>query len=392
MSIPRVSQSPTDPAFVQNPYPFYARVLAEGGVVWWEDYNMPAFAKFSHISALLRDRRFGRANPTPLPSVPHLQPFTDFEALSLLEREPPDHTRLRGLVNRAFLSRHITSLAPKIDAIAMRLIDGFEGPSVDLIPTYCEPLPAMVIASFLGVGQEAVADLLRWSHAMVAMYQFNRDQGVEVRAATATTEFSGFLLDLIRQRRGAPADDLLSLLIAAEVDDARLSDEEIVATAILILNAGHEASSHAIGNGIRTILMTGAADKVRDPANSLADEILRHDPPLHLFTRYAQQDMSIHGLPLARGDKIALLLGAAGRDPGRHEEPGLFDPDRPDPAHLAFGAGVHFCVGAPLARLEIDIALRSLFSSLPQLQLDDTPTYADRYHFHGLEALRVRWD
>lgn len=393
MAIPRLSQSPTDDAFVQDPYPFYAKAHARGGVFWWDEYAMPVFAKFSHISALLRDRRFGRANPMAAPLLPEMKAFNDFEALSLLERDPPDHTRLRKLVNRAFVSRNVEALIPRIEAHTRALIDEMPSNGGNLINGLCEPLPALIIAELLGIDRASVPDLVRWSHAMVAMYQFNRTAEVEADAEQATEQFIRFLNALVEERRAAPRNDLISHLIAAGKSDDQLSHDEIIATVILILNAGHEATSIALGNGIKAVLEHQMQALASDgSAPELVNEILRYDPPLHMFLRYAQQDVSVNGVDLKRGDSIALLLGAAGRDPGRHEMPDIFDPNRPDPAHLAFGAGVHFCVGAPLARLELGVALRVLFKDLPYLRIVAPPQFADRYHFHGLRALEVSWD
>lgn len=389
--IPRLSQPPDDPAFGQNPYPFYAKAHAAGGVFWWEEYGWPALARFSDVSMALRDRRFGRENPHPPPRPPHLEAFYAFEASSMLEREPPAHTRLRKLVNRAFVSRQVERLRPRIAALAHELIDRL-APGDDLIAGFCEPIPVVVIAEFLGVPPSDAPQLLRWSHDMVAMYQYGRTPAEEAAAERATAEFSAYIAALVEARRRAPAEDLLSALIAAETEAGRLSRDETVATAILLLNAGHEATVHALGNGVKALLESGARPPA-DPAQmaDMVEEILRFDPPLHIFTRYAMEDVEAFGLSLKRGDTIGLILGAAAHDPGRTPDPDVFDPDRPPGGHLSFGAGAHFCVGAPLARLELAAALPVLFDRLPRLRLAETPRYADRYHFHGLETLRVTW-
>jgi unspecific monooxygenase len=228
------------------------------------------------------------------------------------------------------------------------------------------------------------------------MYQFNRTRAVEDDAVRATVEFVAFMRSYVDARRSDPRDDLISHLIAAEEAGERLTTDELITTCILLLNAGHEATVHAIGNGVKAMLETGVypGTAFSTPASTeaLVEELIRFDAPLHLFTRYALQDVEIHGVSLKLGDRIGLLLGAANRDPVRFSEPHRLKPDRDEGTSLSFGAGIHFCIGAPLARLELQCALPVLFGRLPRLRLERPPVYADRYHFHGVERLDVRWD
>ncbi len=251
----------------------------------------------------------------------------------------------------------------------------------------------IVIARLLGVPEDRSDDLLAWSHAMVAMYQARRDRDVEERANAAAREFAAFLREHVRARRERPADDLITALIRAEAEGDRLDTEELIATCVLLLNAGHEATVHAIGNGVAAILGANLAPAElfanRDTTAATVEEILRFEAPLHLFTRYALQDAVVLGHPFRAGDKVGCLLGSGNRDPERFETPDRFDPSRSNGAQLAFGAGIHFCVGAPLARAELAIALPILFERLPRLALAEAPVFADRYHFRSLEALRV---
>jgi cytochrome P450 len=391
-----LSQSPRDPAFVQDPYPFYDRARAIGPLFLWEDYGFPCAASHAAVTALLKDRRLGRELPDDLkpPRPDHLAGFYAIDDRSMLDREPPAHTRLRGLVLRAFTSRRIAALGPEIAALAHALIDRLDAPEVDLIPAFAERLPVVVIARLLGVPEARADDLLAWSHAMVAMYQARRDRAVEERAETAARAFAAFLRGSIDDRRRRPADDLISELIAAEAAGDRLDEDELVATCVLLLNAGHEATVHAIGNGVAAILAAGldpaALFATTEATAAAVEEVLRFDPPLHLFTRVAREDVEFLGHRFRRGHTVGCLLAAANRDPERFPDPHRFDPGRPPGPHLAFGAGIHFCVGAPLARLELGLALPILFARLPGLALATPPRFADRYHFRGLEALRVR--
>jgi len=387
-----LAQSPTDPAFVQDPYPFYDRARAAGPIFHWAEYGMPAAVSHAAVNAILRDRRMGRADPNPAPVPDHLAPFYAIEAHSMLELEPPRHTRLRGLVLRAFTQRRIAALAPEIAALAHALIDGLPGEGAfDLLPGFASRLPVIIIARLLGV-PEAMADaLLGWSHAMVGMYQAGRSRADEDRAAAAAAEFADFLRAHIEARRSRPADDLLTHLIAAEEDGARLSPDEMIATCILLLNAGHEATVHTLGNGIKAMIEARIppAALAPDRIERTVEEVLRFDAPLHLFTRFVYEDVEVMGHVLPAGSRVACLLGAANRDPRAFDAPHRFDPDRAGPAHVSFGAGLHFCIGAPLARLELQVALPVLWARLPGLRLADRPRYADIYHFHGLERLMV---
>jgi cytochrome P450 len=392
----RWQQSPTDAAFVQNPYPAYARARAAGGpLVWWEDYALPCALSYATVNAVLRDRRFGREIPAEQASPPpaHLAPFYAVEDHSMLELEPPRHTRLRGLVLRAFTTQRIADLAPGITALAHRLIDSFpQGAPFDLLPAYARLIPVITIARLLGVPEDRADDLLAWSNAMVGMYQARRSLAMEQDAARAAADFTAFLTAYIDQRRAAPADDLITQLIAAEADGTRLSTPELIATCILLLNAGHEATVHSIGNATRLLLAQPDPRAHLTPERIAAtvEELLRLDPPLHMFTRYAYEEMELHGHSFRRGDRIGLLLGAANRDPGHWQSPDHFDPARPARPNAAFGAGLHFCVGAPLARLELQIALAVLFERCPGLRLSGRPRFGDTYHFHGLQRLMVR--
>ncbi len=399
-----LSLDPRDPAFAQDPYPAYAALHAAAPVFHWRQYGHWCFARHSDVSALLRDPRLGRQVlhvmsreelgwPAP---TPHLAPFFDYERHSLLELEPPAHTRLRSLVNRPFLQRVTERLRPRLVSLAHEQVDRFaEHGAVELIEAFATPLPVAAIADVLGVPRSLWAPLLQWSDDIVAMYQARRDEAVEHRAARACEEFGACVRELLAERRASPGDDLLSALAASESGGDQLSDDELVTTAMLFLIAGHEATVHAIGNGVKALLERGL-----DPAPALAtaeggarlaEELLRLDTPLHLFTRWVLEEVELHGVRLRRGDRVGLLLGAANRDPERFEAPGELRMDRAHNPHASFGGGIHFCVGAPLARMELQVALQVLFERLPAISIAQPPRYRDTYHFRGLESLRLRW-
>lgn len=381
-----VRQSPTDPEFVQNPYPFYDKLRSLDPLALWEDYDFPVASSHKLVSEVLRDRRFGRENPYP-PAIPdRLKPFYAVEEHSMLELEPPRHTRLRGLVLRAFTSRRIKELGPEIESLSHRLIDDFPAGDFDLLQHFAQRLPVIIIARLLGVPEAKSKDLLVWSNAMVMMYQAGRTQAQEDTAAKAAQEFSEYLHGYVETRRSDPKDDLITHLIQAEEDGEKLTTQELITTCILLLNAGHEATVHTLGNGVKVALETGL--RPTDP-EKFCEEILRYDPPLHMFTRYALEDLDLCDHHFKKGSEIGLLLGAANRDPEVYPNPNSFDPDRDSAVHTSFGAGLHFCVGAPLARLELQIGLSTLFERCPDLKLATKPSYSSTYHFHGLQSLMV---
>ncbi len=391
-----VDLDPRSAQFVQNPYPAYEAIRAVCPVFKWQQYDHWCFVNHQDVNNLLRDRRFGRqilhvASREELgwPQTPeHLVAFYDFEKHSLLELEPPVHTRLRSLVNRAFLSRQVERLRPKIVSLCNELLENFElGTEVDLLTIYATPIPVIMICELLGVPTEMKDQLLAWSHDMVAMYMAKRDRMIEDRAVKATLEFSQYMRNLVSERRKHPSTDLLSELICAESDGGKLSEDELITTAILLLNAGHEATVHAIGNGVKALLENNIRSSIT-PAT--VEETLRYDAPLHMFTRYALEDLEYNGLKLKKGEVVGLMLGAANRDPTRFAHAGTFNPSRQQNPHVSFGAGIHFCIGAPLARLELEIALQSLMLRFPNIEVSGIPTYSDTYHFHGLENLNVR--
>lgn len=393
---------PHEPAFFQDPYESYAFLHGASNAFFWEDFGFWCLGGFDDVNRLLRDRRFGRQNPAGIPDTrgidedrTHLAAFDAIEANSMLELEPPVHTRLRTLVNRAFVSRQVERLRPRVEALANDLIDRFEpdGP-VDLLPAFAAPLPITIIAEMLGVPVEMGPQLLDWSHRMVAMYMHGRTRETEDAANRATAEFSDFLRFHIAERRTAPADDLLSLLISAQEGAQKLSEDEMVSSAILLLNAGHEATVHQTGNAVRSILAQGGDPRrfFASPEATAAtvEECLRFDAPLHMFTRYAYQHIEVApGIVVQPGETVGLLLGMANHDPLAFAAPLAFRPERADQKNVSFGAGIHFCIGAPLARLELQVSLKTLFERRPRLHLAEQPRFRDTYHFHGLETLAV---
>ena len=392
--IQKVSQSPVDNDFVQNPYPFYEMCLARGGKVFWSDYNMISLFKHEDVSKILKDRRFGRECPEEKKQGyrKELAPFYELEDHSMLQLEPPKHTRLRGLVLRAFTSRKINSMTEEIRTLCDQLTQRFSGNRVNILNEYANKIPVIIIARLLGVPEQMSDQLLRWSNDMVMMYQARRTEEHEARAVKASQEFSMFMRQYVNERRNKPEDDLITHLISAEEDGEKLTTEELITTCILLLNAGHEATVHSLGNGIKALIENKDLKidwKSEEKINRLIEEILRFDPPLHIFTRYAYEQIDLGDYTIKKGEEVALVLGATGRDKTIWKDPCSFDPDRTIKKNTAFGGGIHFCVGAALARLEMQIALPMLFKEYPYMEFAEPPRYANVYHFHGLEKLSI---
>ncbi|MBB3591646.1 cytochrome P450 [Rhizobium sp. BK529] len=403
-AIRHVSLDGSDPAFYSNPNAVYAALHAHCPTFYWEQQKQWFVTSYDHVNGLLRDRRFGRQilhiasrEELGLPEPePHLAAFDLAERYSLLELEPPEHTRLRTLVNRAFVSRHVEKMKPEIEELANRLIDGFaDRGEVELLSAFADIIPVTMIARMIGIPEEMGPQLLRWSHAYVRMYMFGRTRADEDAAEQAAREFSDYVKTVVAERRAEPRDDLLTHMIHTEHKGQYLTEDELVSTAIVLLNAGHEATVHQIGNSVRIILDSGydPAELFRDETATerTVEESLRICAPVHIFQRWALEPAEIDGVAFKRGDKISMILAAANLDPAKFSDPLTFRPDRNEAPNLSFGAGIHFCIGAPLARLELNIVLPILFKRLPGLKLAKTPVIKDVYHFHGLDRLDLVW-
>ena len=380
-----------DPAVVADPYPHLAALRAVAPLAWHSGLGVWLASGHAEAGAVLRDRRLGRVFAPRTPDA-DWDTFNWLHADSILDSEPPKHTRLRRLVAGAFGRGHVQRLAPRIQELAEGLLAELPDGEFDVIEHYAEPLPVLVIAELLGVPEADRHHLRPWSQAIVRMYEVGRTPADEKAAREACGAFAAYVEELAAHRAEAPGDDLLTDLVTARDGSDRLSAHELVATAVLLLNAGHEASVNGFGNGLHSWLTAAdhaAVDVADDAAVSrLVEEFLRHDSPLHLFERTAKEPADVAGVAFEPGDKVAALLGAANRDPAVFAEPDRFDPTRDPNPHLAFGAGIHFCIGAPLARLELEISVRTMLARFPDLVVVEArrrPTFVLR----GFERLVV---
>ncbi len=388
-----VDQSPVEENFVQNPYLFYRQILKSGGVCFWKNYNQKAFFEFSTINKIFKDKRFGRELPAGLnnPNEKNLSDFYRIERNSMLDLEGKKHSRLRGLVLRAFTTKNIKKISKDIDTLCADLLDQMNDNETDLIESYAKQIPVITIARLLGIPEDMSDQLLKWSNSMVAVYQADISEKTKRTANQSSREFFEYIENYVAERRDKPADDLITHLINAEQENEKLNFDELVSTCILLLNAGHEATVHTIGNGIYALLSNKINCHFFEGKHwhNTVEEILRYDPPLHIFSRFAYENLTIDNIDISHGEKISLVIGASGQDTRRWDNPLAFIPNRRTLTNNSFGAGIHFCLGAPLARLEINLALKNLFGRKRRIEILQKPEYANIYHFHGLKSLNV---
>ncbi|TXS56117.1 cytochrome P450 [Streptomyces sp. t39] len=393
---------PDDPDFAADPYPAFAELRALGRVHRYEPTRQYLVPGHADVSALLRDRRLGRTylhrfaheefGRTPPPAA-H-EPFHTLNDHGLLDLEAPDHTRIRRLVNKAFTPRTVQRLEPVVRRLAAELAGGLvEAGGGDLVAAVAEPLPVAVIAEMLGV-PEADRPLLRpWSADICGMFELNPSEETARRAVRASLEFSAYLRELIAERRTAPGDDLVSALILAHEEEDRLSEQEMISTCVLLLNAGHEATVNTTANGWWTLFRhpDQLAALRADPSllPTALEELMRYDTPLQLFERWVLDDIEIDGTVVPRGSELALLFGSANRDGARFDRPDALDLSRSDNPHITFGAGIHYCLGAPLARLELSASFGELLRRAPGLRLVREPEWKPGFVIRGLKELLV---
>ncbi|MER6428470.1 cytochrome P450 [Streptomyces sp900105245] len=393
---------PWDPAFLADPYPAYAELRAHGRVIRYEPTDQWLVPHHADVSALLRDRRlgrtyqhrfshedFGRTAPPPA----H-EPFHTLNDHGMLDLEPPDHTRIRRLVSTAFTPRTVDRLRPYVHGLANELVAALVADGGgDLLTDVAEPLPVAVIAEMLGIPEADRAQLRPWSAAICGMYELNPPQDTAARAVRASAEFSDYLRELIAARREKPGEDLISGLIAAHDEGDRLTEQEMISTAVLLLNAGHEATVNATVNGwwalFRNPGQLAALRADHSLVPSAIEELMRYDTPLQLFERWVLDDIEIDGTVIPRGAEIAMLFGSANHDPAVFADPGRLDLTRADNPHISFSAGIHYCIGAPLARIELAASMTALLERAPTLALAGDPRRKPNFVIRGLEGLPV---
>ncbi|MCX8530196.1 MAG: cytochrome P450 [Rhodoluna sp.] len=388
-----------DAAFIENPYPALAELRKAGKPVWHEPTGSFLAARYEDANAVLRNRSLGRIFKPRTPE----QDWSTFNWLhsdSLLDSEPPKHTRLRSLLVKAFSKNKIDSLRPDVDRLTKKLLDDIElklneTGQFDVIGDLAEPLPVKVIAALLGFPDEDEHLLRPWSQAIVKMYELNPSPEAQAQAQLASHEFAEYVRGLMEERKRNPGTDLISDLAAVEEDGEKLNAQELIATCVLLLNAGHEASVNGFGNGFVAMMhrpeqLALLAKNPYELAASAVDEFIRFDAPLHLFERTATADVEIGGVLVEEGQKIAALLGSANRDETVFDRPTEMDVTRDPNPHIGFGAGIHFCIGAPLARMEMSVSLPALMAKYPNLELAAEPVRRPGFVLRGYESVQLK--
>lgn len=392
-----------DPSFIADPYPVLGRLRETTPIFRNPVTGQWTVTRFGDIHSLLRDRRLGRSYThlyshtelgRPQPD-PRWEAFHRHEEWSLLCLEPPDHTRIRRLVSKVFTPSAVAAMRPRIEGFSAELLDrcrelgGFE-----LLTDYAQPYSVAVICSMLGVPRADTRLLLDWSHAIVKMYELVTTGEVRERANRAAAEYIEYTKTLIAEKRRRPDGLLVSELVRVEDGGEMLDEDEIVSTTMVLLEAGHEATVNTLGNGLRALMLhPGEWRRVVEgevPARVAVEEMLRWDPPLQLFERWVlEPGVEVGGERPEVGEEVAMLFGSAQRDPRRFEDPDRFDIGRGDPAHIGFGGGIHFCVGAPLARLELEVSVDGLAERFPGLSMAAEPEYQPNFVIRGLTGLRL---
>lgn len=390
--------NPLLPEFHADPYPFY-RTLREKEPVHQTPMGFWVLTRYDDCVAVLRDQRFGReefqqmlssvyGDDSEKPALPR----------SMLFRDPPDHTRLRALVSKAFTPRMIETMRDHIQEIVDRLLDRVQDAGrMDVMEDLAYPLPVTVICEMLGVPLDDHASIRAWSADIARSLDaigLPSDQAIVERGRVSRRALADYFRRLVPERRARPQQDLLSGLIAAEEQGDKLSSDEVIAMCLLLFIAGHETTVNLIGNG--TLALLRHPDQLRrlqrEPgliANGV-EELLRYDSPVQRTARITNTDAEVAGQPMPRGTMVITALGAANRDPAQFADPDVLDVGRKDPRHISFGFGIHFCLGAPLARVEGQVALGTLLRRLPRLQLAEaTPEWRESSVLRGLKRLNV---
>ena len=387
-----------NPTFVADPYEQLKELREFGKPVWHEGMQIFLAARHSDANDVFRNKSLGRIFTDKKPDF-EWETFNWLHSDSILDSEPPKHTRLRSLVAKAFNRNKIEGMRPAVERITQQLLEAIDekvksGETFDLIADYAEPLPVKIIADLLGFPESEEHLLRPWSQSIVKMYEVNPSEQYQMEAKIAAAEFAEYVRSLAEHRKKNPGQDLITDLAMVEENGEKLNSHELVATCVLLLNAGHEASVNAFGNGMVAALeRPDQAELLRKNSRAITDtaleEFMRFDAPLHLFERTATVDTELGGVKIEKGQKIAALIGSANRDSAVFERADEMDLTRDPNPHIGFGAGIHFCLGAPLARLEMSVSLPALWEKYPKMQLDGNPVRRPTFVLRGYESVSI---
>ena len=387
-----------NPTFVADPYEQLKELREFGKPVWHEGMQIFLAARHSDANDVFRNKSLGRIFTDKKPDF-EWETFNWLHSDSILDSEPPKHTRLRSLVAKAFNRNKIEGMRPAVERITQQLLDAIDekvksGETFDLIADYAEPLPVKIIADLLGFPESEEHLLRPWSQSIVKMYEVNPSEQYQMEAKKAAAEFAEYVRSLAEHRKKNPGQDLITDLAMVEENGEKLNSHELVATCVLLLNAGHEASVNAFGNGMVAALeRPDQAELLRKNSRAITDtaleEFMRFDAPLHLFERTATVDTELGGVKIEKGQKIAALIGSANRDSAVFERADEMDLTRDPNPHIGFGAGIHFCLGTPLARLEMSVSLPALWEKYPNMRLAGDPVRRPTFVLRGYESVSI---
>lgn len=395
MSRPGFYFSPFDPEFRSNPYP-HLPALREGPPRQ-VDLFMPTIlvARYADAAAVLRDHERFSARRPPIPMRERIDPFGG--APTMLTADPPAHTRLRRLVSKAFTPKRVQELEPRIRALTNDLLDrAAQTGEFEAMAELANPLPMIVIAEMLGVSPADHERFKRWSNDLVGSFGRDITAGPSPEGIAAKDALRGYLAEAIEARRAAPADDLISALVAARDEAEALSENELLAFVVLLLLAGNLTTTNLIGNGLLALCRYPEQQRRLRENSDLTpkaiEEMLRYDPPVQMTVRTPTVTVNVGGTEIPANSMVLVLIAAANRDPTQFANPETFDVGREPNQHLSFGEGIHFCLGAPLARLEGAIAIETVLDRYPRLRLanpDNKLEYCGSMALRGLNALRL---
>ena len=387
-----------NPTFVADPYEQLKALREIGKPVWHEGMQIFLAARHSDANDVFRNKSLGRIFTDKSPEF-EWETFNWLHSDSILDSEPPKHTRLRSLVAKAFNRNKIEGMRPAVERITQQLLDAIDekvksGENFDLIADYAEPLPVKIIADLLGFPESEEHLLRPWSQSIVKMYEVNPSQQYQIEAKKAAGEFAEYVRNLAEHRKTNPGQDLITDLAMVEENGEKLNSHELVATCVLLLNAGHEASVNAFGNGmVAALKRPDQAELLRKNPRAITEsaleEFMRFDAPLHLFERTATVDTELGGVKIEKGQKIAALIGSANRDSSVFDRADEMDLTRDPNPHIGFGAGIHFCLGAPLARLEMSVSLPALWEKYPHMQLAGESVRRPTFVLRGYESVSI---
>ncbi|MDA8896675.1 cytochrome P450 [Acidimicrobiia bacterium] len=412
MNIPELHLPTLDQDFIKDPYSTFEEYRSKTPIFWDEINNLLFVTRHKDVRNIQTSKMFGtthshienfegdvESSNVPLTYVGYKRSekyesydyFWKSEQFSLLNLEGTMHKELRGLVAKAFLPRSVQKLVPFMEKKSKELLSNTDGSNFDLLKDYAQPYSISIIGELLGVPASDHAKFLDWSHKIVKMYDFKVDDVDAMNAENAAKDFFDYAQDLLNRRRIDPQDDMITRLSQVSENDVRLTDHQIICTIILLLNAGHEATVNTLGNGFYGLLSNEKTyEEVSEESSTMTDvveELIRWDSPLQFFQRYVLEDTEIENFKIPKGSKVAILLGSANRDPAVFENPSELNFNRENKDHSSWGGGIHFCIGAHLARLELEVSFEHLLKK--NLLLKTEPERTGAFGIRGYENLLV---